>query len=86
MESILVFEINNKPIPRIDTPTSVGIRFNTWGASIAFSGIKSSKNKKCLASANFSKKKFNTETTIILADSFKKSAAKLGNVFFASKS
>lgn len=85
MKNVLVFEIDDEPIPKVDTPAFPDIRSGIWGASIALNGTKSQKKKR-LASISLSKEKSNMETAIRLADSFEKTASKLANGFLASKS
>lgn len=85
MESMLVFNIDDKPILGIDTPISSAIRSNSWETSVTLSRAKNRK-KRHLADVSSSKEKLNAEFTIILADSIEKSASKLANVFLASKS
>ncbi len=86
IESVLVFEIDDKPIPGVNTLTSTSIRLSTQDISIALSDTESSRKKRCSASFYFSKEKSNTEAAIILANSFEKSAIKLTNTFSTSKS
>lgn len=57
VESALVFNINDEPIPGVDTPASPAIGSSSQGASITLSRSESRKRRRS-ANVSSSKKKF----------------------------